>query len=135
MKSVSEILILTKDLAEKERIASIINSLPTAYLNSLKELLRYAYFIEAKLDVPLDVKYTDSRMDDPSALIWASKGLHYFVPPISDTLSQKRKLNMFGERLDSLTSSDAEMYIDVLNKRFTLMTKKFAIKLFPELNK
>ncbi len=118
-----------------------LRKLHPSYQRTLKTLARYAYDKKLKLQVPGthtdDAIVYDGRpiainptpFEDPSAMNFAVASLPKFVPPLSDTMSDSKRIGYWIEILEELVEGDRRVLLSVKDDRkVPHLTKRLAEK-------
>jgi hypothetical protein len=131
MRSLSEITLELEDKTDSEKV-KILQGLPPGHLKAIKLLLRFAYEKVLIMDLPKVLpEWKSTRADDPSSMFGIDRVLNYMVPPLSDKMTEKKRVNLFIDLIESLTPSDADLLLAVKDKKFPNVSKSVALKAFP----
>lgn len=132
--SISEILSLVDKEEDKNKKINILYSNDCV---ALREVLKYCFDQNIKFLLPEGrVEYTPSRSNENYTVLYANvKKLYLFVEGGNPNLQQKRRELLFRMFLESLNEKDAELMIEVKDKKLPYKTidEKFVRKAYPGL--
>ena len=131
--SISELLQSASDLsAAQYRVEALQNS----DMPAVRTILKYLLDPNIKFLLPeTDPPYAPSKFDEPSRLYNEARRLYLFVEDGHETLTQRRREELFIGLLESVSPNDARLLVNMKNKvnPYPGLTMAVVNKAFPGL--
>lgn len=114
LQSISELLQSASDLsAAQYRVEALQNK----DMPAVRTVLKYLLDPNIKFLLPeTNPPYTPSKFDEPSRLYNEARRLYLFVEGGHETLTQRRREELFIDLLESVSPQDATLLISMKNK-------------------
>jgi hypothetical protein len=131
--SISELLQVVSDLPNaQDRVEFLQNK----DMPAIRIVLKYMLDPSVKFLLPAtSPPYNESKFDEPSRLYNESRRLYLFVEGGHETLTQRRREELFIDLLESIAPNDAKLLINMKNKvnPYPGLTMAVVNKAFPGL--
>jgi hypothetical protein len=112
--SISELLHAASDLPNAQ---ARVEALQNSDMPAVRTVLKYLLDPNIKFLLPeTDPPYNPSKFDEPSRLYNEARRLYLFVEGGHETLTQRRREELFIDLLESVAPNDATLLISMKNK-------------------
>ena len=119
---------------EKHRV-EYLHSIPQRYVGPIRAILYHMFKPEIKFLLPEGAPPYTSKDDEPAALFSEIRRFYLYVEGGHPTLKQGKREMLFQQALEGMTTSDAELFIAMKEKRapYTGLNKQLVKKVYPDL--